>query len=100
MFDQSFHNLEVLEGNYTNDRLKLGVLRARDEDYGKNALLEYSIASGVPVEFPFTVDVHTGELFASGFIDREHKDLYKFQVIAIDNGDPPLNSTTDVIIRV
>lgn len=100
VFDQNYYNLEVLEGNYTNDRAKLGVLRARDEDYGKNGMIDYTIASGVPVEFPFTVDVHTGELFASGFIDREHKDLYKFQVSAIDNGDPPLNSTADVIIRI
>jgi len=99
-FDQFSYQFDVAEGNYTQNKVKLGVLRARDEDYGKNGLVEYNFASSISVEFPFSIDVHTGELFASGFIDREHKDLYKFQIIAIDNGDSPLNSTTDVIIRI
>lgn len=100
IFDQYTYHWEVAEGNYTQDKIKLGVLRARDEDYGKNGLVDYTLANSAPVEFPFSIDVHTGELFASGFIDREHKDLYKFQIIAIDNGEPPLNSTADVLVRI
>lgn len=100
VFDQYTYQWEVPEGNYTVEKIKLGVLRARDEDYGKNGLVEYTFASSPAVEFPFSIDSITGELFASGFIDREHKDLYKFQIIAIDNGESPLNSTADVIIRI
>lgn len=36
-----------MESNYTNDKIKLGVLRARDEDIGKNGLVEYTISSNV-----------------------------------------------------
>ena len=69
-----------MESNYTNDKIKLGVLRARDEDIGKNGLVEYTISSNVAADFPFTIDVHTGELFAQGFIDREQRELYTFEV--------------------
>lgn len=32
------------------------------------------------LDFPFSIDVHTGELFAQGFIDREQKEIYTFEV--------------------
>lgn len=89
-----------MEANYTNDKMKLGVLRARDEDIGKNGLVEYTISSNVAagmrvppkmlliitmcvtccVDFPFSIDVHTGELFAQSFIDREQRETYTFEV--------------------
>lgn len=31
-------------------------------------------------DFPFSIDVHTGELFARGFIDRESRENYNFEV--------------------
>jgi hypothetical protein len=31
-------------------------------------------------EFPFAIDKQTGELFARGFIDRESKENYNFEV--------------------
>lgn len=33
-----------------------------------------------PSDFPFSIDVHTGELFASGIIDREDRENYSFEV--------------------
>lgn len=46
-FDQVNYSFTVMESNYTNDKIKLGVLRARDEDQGKNGLVEYTISSNV-----------------------------------------------------
>lgn len=102
IFDQNFYQYEIFEGNYTSDKAKLGVLRARDEDYGKNAQIEYTMANSVPADFTqkFAIDSATGELFAIGFIDREQKDVYKFLIQAIDGGEPPLNSTAEVLIRI
>lgn len=34
----------------------------------------------VSTDFPFSIDKHTGELFARGFIDRETKENYNFEV--------------------
>lgn len=46
-FDSNNYSFTVMESNYTNDKVKLGVLRARDEDIGKNGLVEYTISSNV-----------------------------------------------------
>lgn len=48
-FDNSLYQFNVMEGNYTTNKLKLGVLRARDEDIGKNGLVEYTILNDVAV---------------------------------------------------
>nr|XP_027203228.1 protocadherin Fat 4-like [Dermatophagoides pteronyssinus] len=99
-FDHSSYTFNIVENNYTNDKMKLGVLRARDEDIGRNGLVEYLISSNVASDFPFSIDVHTGELFAQGFIDREQKEIYTFEVTALDYGEPPSNSTVEVKITI
>ncbi|RWS16902.1 protocadherin Fat 4-like protein, partial [Dinothrombium tinctorium] len=99
-FDQPLYQFEVLEGNYSLEKLKLGVLRARDEDIGRNGIVEYNILNRVPVDFPFSIDVHTGELFAKGVIDREFRETYNFEVTALDYGEPPLNTSAEVVIKV
>ena len=40
--------------------------------------LLFTLAS--PADFPFAIDRNTGELFAKGFIDRETKENYNFEV--------------------
>lgn len=32
------------------------------------------------IDFPFSIDIHTGELYAKGFIDREARENYNFEV--------------------
>ncbi|XP_054156169.1 protocadherin Fat 4-like isoform X2 [Oppia nitens] len=99
-FENTHYQFNVVEGNYTANKLKLGVLRAKDEDIGRNGAVEYAILNNVPADFPFSVDVYTGELFAKGFIDREQKEIYNFEVTALDSGEPPTNSSTEVKIIV
>lgn len=48
-FLQNLYSFEVLEGNYSQHKVKLGVLEARDEDIGRNGLVEYTILNNVGV---------------------------------------------------
>ncbi|XP_023209390.1 protocadherin Fat 4-like, partial [Centruroides sculpturatus] len=99
-FVKSEYTFTVKEGNYTGKRLQLGVLHAVDQDTGKNGLVDYTIVKTIDKDFPFSVDVQTGELFARGIIDRESKPIYRFTVMALDYGEPPQNSTINVTIEV
>lgn len=49
IFDHRVYNFEVAEGNYTTEHVKLGAIRARDEDIGRNGEVEYSILNNVGV---------------------------------------------------
>ncbi|XP_013791225.1 protein dachsous-like, partial [Limulus polyphemus] len=99
-FVKSEYTFSILEGDYRDQRWKLGVLHAVDEDTGKNGLVDYNLLMTFDEGFPFMVDVHTGELFAKGIIDRETQFNYVFSVTALDYGEPPLNSTVKVTIEV
>ncbi|KAG0424080.1 hypothetical protein HPB47_000170 [Ixodes persulcatus] len=94
------YSFTILEGNYKEQRSRLGVLRAVDDDRGKNGAVDYAIISRKDQNLPFHVDVHTGELFATGVLDRETKFNYYFHVLALDNGDPPQNSTVNVTVTI
>lgn len=134
VFERSSYNFVVLEGNYSRGALKLGTIRASDDDIGKNSQIEYLLVTDPQYEaslppsnpatqlaslltaqsngggggstfqaapvFPLSIDVHTGELFARGPIDREHRDSYVFKVMAVDMGEPPMNSTCEVVVKV
>lgn len=94
------YSFSILEGNYKEQRSRLGVLRAVDEDRGKNGAVDYAIVARKDQNLPFHVDVHTGELFVTGILDRETKFKYYFHVLALDNGDPPQNSTVNITVTV
>ncbi|XP_037269642.2 protocadherin Fat 3 isoform X1 [Rhipicephalus microplus] len=94
------YSFTIVEGNYKEQRARLGVLRAVDEDRGKNGAVDYAIVARKDQNLPFHVDVHTGELFATGILDRETKFKYYFHVLALDNGDPPQNSTVNITVTV
>lgn len=133
VFERSSYNFVVLEGNYSKGALKLGTLRATDDDIGRNSQIEYLLITdsqyeaSLPVSnpasqlasllqpnngqqqqqsslqaptFPISIDVHTGELFARGPIDREQRDSYLFKVLAVDMGEPAMNSTCEVVVKV
>ncbi|XP_064457801.1 protocadherin Fat 3-like [Ornithodoros turicata] len=94
------YSFSIPEGSYKEERARLGVLRAVDEDRGKNGAVDYALITQKDQNLPFHVDVHTGELFATGILDRETKKDYRFQILALDNGEPPQNSTVNVTITV
>jgi len=48
-FDSKTYHFEVLEGNYTQQKTKLGSIHAHDEDIGRNGIIEYNILNNVPV---------------------------------------------------
>lgn len=77
------YTFSILEGNYKEQRSRLGVLRAVDEDRGKNGAVDYAIISRKDQNLPFHVDVHTGELFATGILDRETMFQYYFHILVI-----------------
>lgn len=137
-FERSAYNFVVFEGNYSKGALKLGTLRATDDDLSRNSQIEYLLITDPqyeaslpitnpaaqlasllqspksnsqannqqdstiqqPAAFPISIDVHTGELFARGLIDREQRDAFIFKVMAIDMGEPPMNSTCEVVVKV
>ncbi|XP_022236339.1 cadherin EGF LAG seven-pass G-type receptor 2-like, partial [Limulus polyphemus] len=99
-FVKSEYTFNIREGDYREQRWKLGVLHAVDEDTGKNGLVDYTIMMAFDEGFPFVVDVHTGEVFSKGVIDRETLSSYTFSVMALDYGEPPLNSTVNITIEV
>lgn len=99
-FVKSEYNFNIEEGNYRETKRRLGVLRAVDEDKGKNGAVDYALLVRKDEQLPFHIDVHTGELFATGILDRETKDKYLFQVLALDNGEVPQNSTVNVTIVI
>ncbi|XP_069129920.1 protocadherin-9-like [Argopecten irradians] len=66
---------------------------ASDLDEGDNARLAFTL-EGDSNGF-FTID-DTGRIYSNIAFDRETSALYKFQVIASDNGDPPLSSTATI----
>jgi len=150
-FERPSYSFVVFEANYSRAPLKLGSVRAFDDDLGRNSQIEYllltdpqyeaSLPVGNPANqlasllqqqqqssgsdqsstsssssshqqqtsggqsassagFPISVDVHSGELFARGPIDREQRDSFLFKVMAVDLGEPALNSTCEVLVKV
>jgi len=99
-FENQVYNFEVPEGNYTLEWVKLGRLVAKDEDIGPNGQVEYALLNIATVDFPFTIDKKTGELFAKGYIDRETREKYNFEVTASDYGEPPQNTSCEVHVKI
>ena len=69
---------------------------ATDADIGPNGEITYSLSSSIP-PLPFTIDPSTGAVSTNSTLDREEIDMYEFEVIARDNGEPIMSST--VMIR-
>ncbi|CAI8026954.1 Protein dachsous [Geodia barretti] len=68
-----------------------------DGDKAQNAEVRYEILSE---SSGFAVHPETGEVVTLGGYDRETRDRYDVIVLAIDGGDPPLNSSTVVRVTV
>ncbi|XP_062381378.1 protocadherin alpha-8-like [Sardina pilchardus] len=77
-------------------------VQATDNDEGANGALEYAMGTDLDPNLYdiFDLDSITGEIRVKGAIDFEITDLYKLDIQAIDNGQPPLNVECGVIIKI
>ncbi|XP_031351868.1 protocadherin-like wing polarity protein stan isoform X2 [Photinus pyralis] len=80
-------------------------VQAYDADEGPNADIRYTIAPRDSIgasteEFPLSIDAHSGWIYTTRELDREEQSKYVFQVIASDQGVPPLSASASVIITV
>jgi hypothetical protein len=92
-FDKSPFNFIIYENNPIN--FLIGYINASDADIEENGRITYKIKEP-EYENYFSIDSKTGMLSAKKSLDREEKSIYRFQVIASDNGKPALNSSTFV----
>ncbi|KAM9693635.1 protocadherin Fat 2 [Trichechus inunguis] len=74
-------------------------LDAWDPDNSSNGKLTFNITSGNHMGF-FVIHPVTGLLFTARKLDRENKDEHILEVTVLDNGEPPLKSTSRVVVRV
>lgn len=73
--------------------------QATDADNDTNSEIRYSIVCGDPLNH-FTIDEVTGNITNTGPLDFENESEYWLEVMAKDQGTPPLNSTKTVHITV
>ena len=48
----------------------------------------------------FNIDRKTGEISLRSFLDRERQDVHILNILALDQGNPPLSSMTKITIDV
>uniref|UniRef100_A0AAY4DHU0 Cadherin domain-containing protein n=1 Tax=Denticeps clupeoides TaxID=299321 RepID=A0AAY4DHU0_9TELE len=77
-------------------------IHATDIDEGTNGDVGYSFGSDVnpKVRDVFSLDTVTGEIRVKGDIDFEKNGIYKLDVQASDNGQPPMTTDCRVIIKI
>ncbi|XP_017396001.1 protocadherin Fat 2 isoform X2 [Cebus imitator] len=74
-------------------------LDASDPDSSSKGKLTFNITSGNHMGF-FTIHPVTGLLSTARQLDRENKDEHILEVTVLDNGEPPLRSTSRVVVGI
>ncbi|XP_008066005.1 protocadherin Fat 2 [Carlito syrichta] len=74
-------------------------LDAWDPDSSSQGKLTFNITSGNHMGF-FIIHPDTGLLSTARLLDRESKDEHVLEVTVLDNGEPPLKSTSRVVVRI
>lgn len=82
VFTETIYRARVKENVLEGTEVKTVV--ATDADSGPNAKISYSIRNGT--EWLFGIDRDTGLIFTTGKLDREKQELYKLEVVAVDEG--------------
>nr|KAF6346851.1 hypothetical protein mPipKuh1_010607 [Pipistrellus kuhlii] len=100
VFDKAIHRVKLLE-NTRNGTLVIR-LNASDLDEGSNSHILYSFATDVSpdTERTFFIEPVTGEIRVNGKIDFEETQLWKLQIEAVDNGNPPMIGHCTILIEV
>ncbi|CAI9732408.1 putative protocadherin beta-18 [Octopus vulgaris] len=86
---------------YENEKsnFPVGFINASDPDLGAGGQLSYFLLSKGIHNLPFEIS-NFGFISTSESLDREQRDVYKFQVLIRDNGIPSLNNTANIIVEV
>uniref|UniRef100_A0A4W5Q452 Cadherin domain-containing protein n=1 Tax=Hucho hucho TaxID=62062 RepID=A0A4W5Q452_9TELE len=100
VFEEQSYSAHVTENNIPG--ASLCSVTARDPDWRQNGTVIYSLlpgeVNGVPVSSFLSVNGETGVIHAVRSFDYEQFRSFKVQVVARDNGSPPLSS--NVTVRV
>ncbi|NXT29385.1 PCDA5 protein, partial [Syrrhaptes paradoxus] len=99
-FNQSVYKVQLPE----NAERGTLVIRANaaDLDLGTNGNISYSLRHLFPPEKRDLFEIHrkSGEISLSGDLDFEDVCLYRLQVDAVDQGNPPLSGHVKVVVEV
>ncbi|XP_061090051.1 protocadherin beta-16-like [Conger conger] len=101
-FDEQSYNAYVTENNKPGSSVVS--VKAKDPDWRQNGTIFYSIlsgdVSGVPVSSFLSINGDTGVIHAVRSFDYEQFRSFKAQVVARDNGSPPLSSNVTVSVFI
>ncbi|XP_040903712.1 protocadherin gamma-A11-like isoform X7 [Toxotes jaculatrix] len=102
VFEQQSYSAYVSENNKPGSTLCS--VSARDPDWRQNGTVIYSLLSGevngAPVSSYVSVNGDTGVIHAVRSFDYEQFRSFKVQVMARDNGSPPLSSNVTVSVFI
>ncbi|XP_067112831.1 protocadherin beta-9-like [Osmerus mordax] len=100
--DQQSYSAYVSENNKPGS--SICSVTARDPDWRQNGTVVYSLVpsevNGVPVSSYVSINGDTGVIHAVRAFDYEQFRSFKVQVVARDNGSPPLSSNVTVSVFV
>uniref|UniRef100_A0A672FR18 Cadherin domain-containing protein n=1 Tax=Salarias fasciatus TaxID=181472 RepID=A0A672FR18_SALFA len=102
VFEEESYSAYVSENNKAGSTLCS--VAARDPDWRQNGTVIYSLLSGevngAPVSSYVSVNGDTGVIHAVRSFDYEQLRSFKVQVMARDNGSPPLSSNVTVSVFI
>uniref|UniRef100_A0A3B4D1J2 Cadherin domain-containing protein n=1 Tax=Pygocentrus nattereri TaxID=42514 RepID=A0A3B4D1J2_PYGNA len=102
VFEEPSYSAYVAENNKPGT--SICSVTARDPDWRQNGTVLYSLVSsevnGVPVSSFLSINADTGVIHAVRSFDYEQFRNFKVQVVARDNGSPPLSSNATVSVFI
>ncbi|XP_029918444.1 protocadherin alpha-3-like [Myripristis murdjan] len=99
-FSENVQSLDIAENTLTG--AKFGLIEASDLDVGKNGVNTYKLNSN---DY-FSLEIHkagesvSAELVLQKALDREKQSTITLILTAVDGGNPPKSSTSQIIIKV
>ncbi|XP_047661040.1 protocadherin beta-15-like [Tachysurus fulvidraco] len=102
VFEQQSYTAYVMENNEPGT--SISSVTARDPDWRQNGTVLYSLVSSeinsLPVTSILSINSDTGVIQAVRSFDYEKFRNFKVQVVARDNGSPPLSSNVTVSVLI
>ncbi|XP_042564304.1 protocadherin beta-16-like [Clupea harengus] len=102
VFEEQSYSAYVTENNKPDS--SVCSVTARDPDWRQNGTVFYSLlpseVNGVPVSSYLSINGDTGVIHAVRPFDYEQFRSFKVQVVARDNGSPPLSSNVTVSVFI